>query len=131
MNGLTGYISTFIKVFIFAFLVVVFINGLDTFNWRLIIYPILISLFFAHTYVEKTEILKIESKEGFLIRLKQVIDEMYWKIIVEENNIIVVRPFFLSRINGERVLVIVLNDQVKLIGTKRHVNKLIEYLKES
>ncbi|RXI41362.1 hypothetical protein DP129_01290 [Clostridium tetani] len=62
------------------------------------------------------------------LHLETALEDMKWEM-KQENNIIIIKPRFLDSLFGEKIFIKTYNDdKVKIIGAKRLVNRLINYV---
>ncbi|WP_129052597.1 hypothetical protein [Clostridium tetani] len=62
------------------------------------------------------------------LHLETALKNMKWEM-KQENNIIIIKPRFLDSLFGEKIFIKTYNDdKVKIIGAKRLVNRLINYV---
>lgn len=78
----------------------------------------------AFQYMDTEKIIPIMDT----LHLKTALKNMKWEM-KQENNIIIIKPRFLDSLFGEKIFISTYNDdKVKIIGAKRLVSRLINYV---
>ncbi|AVP55921.1 hypothetical protein K144313037_p10410 (plasmid) [Clostridium tetani] len=78
----------------------------------------------AFQYMDTEKIIPIMDT----LHLKTALKNMKWEM-KQENNIIIIKPRFLDSLFGEKIFIKTYNDdKVKIIGAKRLVSRLINYV---
>ncbi|BDR74111.1 hypothetical protein K144316041_p10390 (plasmid) [Clostridium tetani] len=135
MNKINSYFKLFFKFLllysiatILTLIVISMILTDNELNYNslkyFIVLFVIMAVINAFQYMDTEKIIPIMDT----LHLETALKNMKWEM-KQENNIIIIKPRFLDSLFGEKIFIKTYNDdKVKIIGAKRLVNRLINYV---
>ncbi|BDR82467.1 hypothetical protein N072000002_p10260 (plasmid) [Clostridium tetani] len=135
MNKINSYFKLFFKFLllysiatILTLIVISMILTDNELNYNslkyFIVLFVIMAVINAFQYMDTEKIVPIMDT----LHLETALKNMKWEM-KQENNIIIIKPRFLDSLFGEKIFIKTYNDdKVKIIGAKRLVNRLINYV---
>ncbi|BDR76988.1 hypothetical protein [Clostridium tetani] len=133
MNKINSYFKLFFKFLLFYSIAIIIISismilinnelSYNSMKYFIVLFVIM-AVINAFQYMDTEKIVPIMDT----LHLETALKNMKWEM-KQENNIIIIKPRFLDSLFGEKIFIKTYNDdKVKIIGAKRLVNRLINYV---
>ncbi|BFN06052.1 hypothetical protein DP122_02160 [Clostridium tetani] len=133
MNKINSYFKLFFKFLLFYSIAIIIIsismilinNELSYNSMKYFIVSfIIMAVINAFQYMDTEKIIPIINTS----HLETALEDMKWEM-KQENNIIIIKPRFIDSLFGEKIFISTYNDdKVKIIGAKRLISRLINYV---
>lgn len=103
-----------------------FISNYDMLNFSILIpYFLFLSLFMISSGMYITKGIRIDDKEIEIANIKQVMNNMKWKLKEENENIIIFRSPFNIGLWMDEIIVEFIDNEVHITGPREHVKRTI------